>query len=322
MLVSIQHFAITHGDGHLDFYLLTFRYLRKGGRPREKLYGVSEGKPYVLPEYQKYYGLKKFGQKRYGTYPIGRPDRLFRNKGDGTFEDVTETAGIKGNDHGLSVTWWDFNHDGLSDIYVANDFDDPDHLYRNNGDGTFTDVTKETVPHTTWSSMGADSADINNDGLPDLFCVDMSGTSHYKQKTTMGVMNAERILGVAGPTAADHAKRVVAEYRHGTVLRSGILGRDGLIPIGVGPQNWPTSTTTAGSMSSSPMACPATPITPTWVFDPTRLVGRTEWDLYENTPTRPEQNLAFRNTGDLKFQDVSKRWNLDPRGNELWGGLQ
>ena len=49
---------------------------------------------------------------------------------------------------------------------------DVDQFYRNNGDGTFTDVTQSIVPHTTWFSMGADIADINNDGLIDYFCVD------------------------------------------------------------------------------------------------------------------------------------------------------
>ena len=62
------------------------------------------------------------------------------------------------------ATWLDYNGDGWPDLYVANDFAAPDCFYRNNGDGTFTSVLATAVPHTTWFSMGSDSADINNDG--------------------------------------------------------------------------------------------------------------------------------------------------------------
>ena len=63
-------------------------------------------------------------------------------------------AGFSGNDKGLAATWWDYNDDGYPDLYVANDFYAPDCLYRNNGDGTFTDVAAEVLPHTPWFSMG------------------------------------------------------------------------------------------------------------------------------------------------------------------------
>ncbi|NIP96943.1 MAG: VCBS repeat-containing protein, partial [Akkermansiaceae bacterium] len=76
------------------------------------------------------------------------------------------------------------------DLFVGNDFEFPDRLYRNNRNGTFTEVTSTVLPHTTWFSMGSDCGDINNDGLIDFMCVDMSGTTHYKAKTTMGAMGA------------------------------------------------------------------------------------------------------------------------------------
>ena len=76
---------------------------------------------------------------------------------------------------------------------------DPDALYHNNGDGTFTDVTSAVLPHTAWFSMGADSADINNDGWPDLLAADMSGTTHFKDKTTMGAMGARLWVTMTEP---------------------------------------------------------------------------------------------------------------------------
>ena len=73
-------------------------------------------------------------------------------------------------------------------FYVSNDFHTPDHLYLNQRDGTFKEVTEEVVPYTSWSSMGSDFADINNDGLIDYLSTDMSATTHFKQKTMMGSM--------------------------------------------------------------------------------------------------------------------------------------
>ena len=86
--------------------------------------------------------------------PVGRPYRLFRNNGDGTFTDVSDQAGIAGRGDGLAANWWDYNDDGYPDIYVGNDFAEPDLLYHNNGDGTFRNVLNEVVPHSTWFSMG------------------------------------------------------------------------------------------------------------------------------------------------------------------------
>ena len=116
--------------------------------------------------------------------PDGEPDYLFHNRGDGTFEDVSAKAGI-GRDvaRGHSATWFDSNADGWPDLYVTNDFTKPDHLFRNNGDGTFTDVLPTAVSHTTWFSMGSDFGDINNDGLFDLFVAEMAGTTGKRSET-------------------------------------------------------------------------------------------------------------------------------------------
>lgn len=123
------------------------------------------------------------------SQPDGAPDVLLRNRGDGTFEDVSTTAGIsRDGERGHSATWFDANADGWPDLYVANDFAKPDHLYQNNGDGTFTDTADRDLPATPWFAMGADFGDVNNDGLFDLFVADMAGTTHFKSKVTMGDM--------------------------------------------------------------------------------------------------------------------------------------
>jgi hypothetical protein len=110
--------------------------------------------------------------------PLGRRNYLFHNNGNGTFTDVSKKAGIWGTTQGHTALWFDANQDGWPDIYVANDFETPDRFYMNNGDGTFTDVVDERLPHVTYFSMGADSGDLNNDGLIDFMVTDMRDRTH------------------------------------------------------------------------------------------------------------------------------------------------
>ncbi|MGA0556368.1 VCBS repeat-containing protein [Larkinella sp. VNQ87] len=91
------------------------------------------------------------------------------------FTDVSEQAGIYGSliGFGLGITIGDVNDDNWLDIYISNDFYERDYLYLNNHDGTFREAVKESMPHLSLSSMGADVADINNDGRLDIFVTDM-----------------------------------------------------------------------------------------------------------------------------------------------------
>jgi hypothetical protein len=97
---------------------------------------------------------------------------LYRNNGDGTFTDVTAKAGVAGNGWGGDVAIFDYNGDGYLDLFVTNMFG-ANQLYRNNGDGTFTDVTKETLGRTSFGAIGCKVFDFNNDGRLDLLVVDM-----------------------------------------------------------------------------------------------------------------------------------------------------
>ena len=105
-------------------------------------------------------------------------DRLYRNDevdGKRFFRDVTTQAGIYNSQigYGLGVNISDINNDGYPDIYISNDFHEDDYLYINNGNGTFSERFKESMQHTTRSSMGNDVGDINNDGLLDVIVLDM-----------------------------------------------------------------------------------------------------------------------------------------------------
>ena len=120
------------------------------------------------------------------------PNVFYRNNGDGTFTDITSQAGLEHDLFGIGSTFLDYDRDGYLDLYVGNYIEyDPDYnfyyapdgfpgplsyrgqadvLYHNNGDGTFTDVTKEAgVSNDEGRAMGVTSADIDNDGDWDIF---------------------------------------------------------------------------------------------------------------------------------------------------------
>ncbi|MDU8885051.1 VCBS repeat-containing protein [Yeosuana sp. MJ-SS3] len=155
------------GDGDLDAYILNNSFI-----PVSSLGYVNKrdlrSEEWDLPEVFK-----------------GGGDKLMRNDG-GVFVDVSKKAGIYGSliGFGLGVTIGDVNNDMLLDIYVSNDFYEHDYLYINNGDGTFKEDIKNRMSHLSMSSMGADMADINNDGRPEIFVTDMLPENDERLKNT------------------------------------------------------------------------------------------------------------------------------------------
>ncbi len=112
-------------------------------------------------------------------------NRLLRND-NGKYKDVSQSAGIYSSKigFGLGVTIGDINSDGWSDLFVSNDFFEKDYLYINNQDGTFTESLENMIREISLGSMGADLADINNDGLPELYVTEMLPEHDDRLKTT------------------------------------------------------------------------------------------------------------------------------------------
>ena len=247
-------------------------------------------------------------------HPAGQPDHLFHNRGDGTFEEVSARAGIQSKDTSChSATWWDYDGDGWPDLYVANDYAVPDLLYRNNRDGTFTDVIAQVVPRTPHSSMGADLGDVNNDGLVDFFVADMAATSHEKDQRGMAQI---RVLFNASEYDAELTPQFM---RNALYLNTGTgRMREAAQLAGIARTDWTWSPrledldndgyldlhTTTGMVREFHNLDLLGRIIGIESFDESRRIIR-------SSPPMAEPNLVYRNFGDLRFEECGAAWGLD-----------
>jgi hypothetical protein len=125
-------------------------------------------------------------------------DKLFHNEGipagmnHPVFKDVSKQAGIIEDGNGLGVVVSDMNGDGYADIYVANDYIKNDLLWLNNKNGTFSNAIASAVKHQSYSSMGTDAADINNDRLPDIMTLDMQPETNERKKMMYSFLSDQR----------------------------------------------------------------------------------------------------------------------------------
>src|SRR5262249_41861749 len=142
------------GDGYLDLFLANTAAWTSETYDANARYWVGKGQ---------FDGVLR-SPKEY--------NRLYRNNGDGTFTDVTEKAGLAGRAWAGDAVAFDYNGDGHMDLFVGCMFGRCQ-LYRNNGNGTFTDVTPEVLGRTPAGALGARAFDFNNDGRLDLYVVDM-----------------------------------------------------------------------------------------------------------------------------------------------------
>lgn len=322
------YFADLDSDGDLDLFLVTNRMYSPSGYPAELAWkrGVFDDTPRMKDQYAPFFRLVQPPWARPGADPFiqeyGHPDRIFLNEGTGAdgvphFLDATAGSGLEIADgHGLSALIFDANNDGRPDIYVANDYIDPDRLWINqgadaNGRVHFKDGIADRLPYTTWFSMGSDIADVNNDGRLDFFVGDMAATTHFKAKTSMGEMAGMRLWVLQNGWPRQTMRNCLfINTGTGHWQEAAFLG-------GVARSDWTWSVKFADydldgrtdlfltngiarTFSDSDLA----------VTNEMRT-GHTEWEIYKGLPEMRERNLAFKNNGHLQFQDTGAAWGLD-----------
>ena len=248
--------------------------------------------------------------------PMGRRNYLFHNNGNGTFTDVSKKAGIWGTTQGHTALWFDANQDGWPDLYVANDFETPDRFYMNNGDGTFSDVVDERLPHVTYFSMGADSGDLNNDGLIDFMVTDMRDHTHA------GFMTGLEEMG-RGLWEMERVPELIPQYMWNSVYINTGTDRYQEVAhlIGVDATGW-TWAARFGDLDNSGRqdifftAGMIRDFTNPDLVDKANVAPNpnARGAVWKNSPVRKEHTLAYKNLGNLKFEDVSAKWGLDDYG--------
>ncbi|HYF32239.1 MAG TPA: VCBS repeat-containing protein [Chitinophagaceae bacterium] len=250
----------------------------------------------------------------------GGGDKLLRND-NGRFVDVSESAGIYGSliSFGLGVTVGDVNGDHYPDVYVSNDFFERDYLYINQRNGTFKDELEQRTQHTSFASMGADMADVNNDGHPDIFVTDMLPDDEYRLKTTSSFENID-VYRLKERSGFYH------QFTQNTLQLNNSNGKfkDVAFYSGVAASDW--------SWGALMFDADNDGLTDIYVcngiyhdvtdqdfidfFDQVNqrmaFSGRKEdvEKVMAQMPSNPIPNKAFRNKGDLKFSDEGRAWGL------------
>ncbi len=322
-------FVDVNNDGRLDIYLCRFNapnllYINQGNGAFKEMgqaYGLDVKDASVMAafcDYDRDGWLDVYiatNMLNNATGSNGQRGYLFHNNRDGTFTNVTEHAGITGETRSHSATWWDYDNDGWPDLYVAYDYGVPDTLYHNNRDGTFSDAAGRFLPHTSFSSMGADFGDVNNDGLIDFFVADMAGTTHEKDQHIMADARART------DERPDDAKGAPKYHRNALLLGTGTgYCLEAGFLTGTAATDWTWSTRLEDLDNDGHLdlhvtnGFPRDPGVDVVKRQMSAVSGEERIRIMYASPMRAEKQIALRNLGDLQFADVSAAWGLDQKG--------
>lgn len=254
--------------------------------------------------------------------------RLYRNDYNPAlkhpvYTNVSKQAGILIEGYGHATSIVDINRDGWKDIYVTNDFLPNNILYINNHDGTFTDRTREYFKHTATSAMGQDIQDINNDGLADVFELDMDPEDNYRKKMFMPGTSYQLFQNF-------DRYGYQYQYNHNTlqINQGPRLGQNDSIgaPVfsetsflsGVAQTDWSWGPMITDFDNDGYRDIVVTNGYPRDVTDHDFITFRnesyaiaTKKQVLDQIPVVKIANYAFHNNGKLGFEDVTKTWGMD-----------
>ncbi|HEY6899842.1 MAG TPA: VCBS repeat-containing protein [Puia sp.] len=248
-------------------------------------------------------------------------DRLFENR-NGHFVEVSQKAGIRQSalTYGLGIAIADINKDGWPDIYVTNDYNEPDYLYINNRDGTFSDRAEKSFRYLPQFSMGVDIADINNDGLPDVMNLDMLPEDNRRQKLLQLQENYESFTLMTSQGLQRQYMRNMLQLNNG----DGTFSEIGQL-AGVSATDWSWSPLLADFDNDGYKDLF---VTNGYLRDYTNKDFLRYWgdykirkamdrepvklmDLVQAMPNTALKKYIFKNNGDLTFSNKQGSWGID-----------
>ncbi len=252
----------------------------------------------------------------------GVGDMLLRND-DGVFTDVSQEAGIYGSliGFGLGVMITDFNKDLYPDIYVSNDFYERDYLYINQKDGTFSEEIMDWTGHLSLSAMGIDVGDINNDGHQEVFITDMLPEPEQRVKSVMEFERFDIQKLKEGKGFGQQYIQNTLQLNNGNgtfseiAYYSGVhatdwswaglmfdMDNDGLRDIFV-----------TNGLNHDLTDLDFVDFFANEIIQKMALTGKKESidSIIQRMPVRPQPNYAFRNKGDLTFDNANEDWGFE-----------
>ena len=247
-------------------------------------------------------------------------DRLYRNDGS-KFTDVTKRAGVYNMGYSQSVTVTDFNLDGYPDLYIANDYLQPDLLYINQKNGTFKDELASWIQHSSQHTMGADLADFDNDGLVDLVTLDMMPDKHYRRKSTTNTNSQVRYNTIVQNGYFEPVVRNVLQRNNGNGTFSEIACLAGIFKT---DWSWGSLFFDIDNDGFKDLAIAngfRREVTDAdfihFTYPKMNEISKSRpfksvEDLVQFIPTYKVRNYVYRNAGDWTFEDKSGDWLTMP----------
>ena len=333
--------ADVDGDGDLDLYVTNYKAYTTLDRmsPQERSFNnvvrpLGPNRYEVKPQYRSEYKLVDRPDLG-GVTLVQRadPDFFYLNDGHGHFtrepiarnprflDEQGRPLAAEREDFGLAATFADLNGDGAPDLYVVNDFEDPDQIWMNDGRGRFRLLPWYAMRSTSNSGMAVAVGDVNRDGYPDIFEVDMLAQDSHRRKTEIPTNSAAaRIPGLDQERQQLQRNTLQLNRGDGTfaeVARYAGVGGTGwswsTLFLDVDLDGWEDILIGTGHVRD--------------VMDGDTqnrlrfMLGRIDWRrMLLEYPPLALPNVAFKNRGDLTFADVSTAWHFD-LGDDISNGM-
>ena len=306
------------GDGALDLYVANYRTttVRTTGF---SLLNVG-GRRMIRPQDRGHLEITAEGR----VLEQGEPHVLYHNDGHGHFTPLSWTNGTfldesgralaeVPHDWGLTAAFRDLNGDGVPDLYVCNDFHSPDRIWLNDGHGHFRAIAPLAIRHTATFSMSVDFADVDRDGRDEILGSDMTSRRHGRRLMQLAGMDPYQI-GIGVFDDRPQLDRTVLQWNRGDGTYAEIAHYAGLensewnwsvLFLDVDLDGFEDVLASTGHMFDTQDLDAQDRIRARGPYRPEQVPGKLLM-----LPPLAEAKLAFRNRGDLTFEECGRAWGF------------